>query len=787
MTTNNWNFATRKDLFGAIILMLLYLGTMSWFHYADIWHTKFNTPGLHYLVYNIIRFLFLIFLILILCGIGAFSRLILINKTTLFSLSPKESFVLDFFLGAAVCLILMYLAGIMGWYYRLPILLLTAASIFFYYPYISNLIKHHSSRVSKSLLVNAALLLPAIALVLILAELIIYSGLSVGNFGIDSAHYLSYYQQVIDNHGTAPNELWYHFWMTKGAGLHFLAVLLLDIQSPQLVSTVFLIMTAFLLFTFAKRFGRYGNFLGLLAALLYSSVFLATSITNIYHQKLHLITAGLVAAIAWMLVMTLRQPLKSRRSWLTLVSIVTAGAVLQVPPLAPILGLSLGVLWMIEIGNYFFTGLQKNKMTIWPALTVSSCFLGILLINFAWTGMAEVTPFRLFFNYANQFKLSESVSPYIILLLAGWTSKSIGAINAANVLNFHINWQELLYVNALPTLLQKMLPTLICLSAISMIFSSVRKKYLEPFFFIAIMMAISLLLSQMTSQPESIHRFYVFNYPLLLMIIVVLISALLNGLHSLPVTLKKSVIVISVSIISIVFTFSGTAQVQKQFMNNAGTLAAMPPSSPGFLVGKYSFQNVITNSNYNMSPSCTDMAQTAQQLSIKSGGATRPNIWTLPMLMEVGCYILPTARVMMEISYGFGNKWEKIVFGTVSEAKTELKAIDISFFYIDLAEGDIKFDRIINSSLMGCLAYSPLFKPQTLRANFRVAWSNKDKYLLVLDEKSGTPLPDEFINKWSRKIAKEEQPGLGKMKEICHHMQKFYFKYGEKWPVPTNV
>src|SRR5262249_40672654 len=53
-------------------------------------------------------------------------------------------------------------------------------------------------------------------------------------------HYFYYYMSVLRHESLLPNEVWYHFYYSKGAGLYFLAMLLSDPLAPQLVTTAFI-------------------------------------------------------------------------------------------------------------------------------------------------------------------------------------------------------------------------------------------------------------------------------------------------------------------------------------------------------------------------------------------------------------------------------------------------------------------------------------------------------------------------------------------------------------------
>ena len=74
-------------------------------------------------------------------------------------------------------------------------------------------------------------------------------------------HYFYYFVSVIQHHGIWPNEVWYHYYYDKGAGLTFLGMLLTDPLAPQLVAFCFMAVAALVIFLAAAmlhpaRLGR---------------------------------------------------------------------------------------------------------------------------------------------------------------------------------------------------------------------------------------------------------------------------------------------------------------------------------------------------------------------------------------------------------------------------------------------------------------------------------------------------------------------------------------------------
>src|SRR5205823_3534149 len=88
-------------------------------------------------------------------------------------------------------------------------------------------------------------------------------------------HYFYYYVNVVKYGSLMPNEVWYHFYYSKGTGLYFLAMLLTDPLAPQLVTAGFVLIGAL---SVALILGRVapGTSLAWVGAILYLALLIFT-------------------------------------------------------------------------------------------------------------------------------------------------------------------------------------------------------------------------------------------------------------------------------------------------------------------------------------------------------------------------------------------------------------------------------------------------------------------------------------------------------------------------------
>jgi hypothetical protein len=66
-------------------------------------------------------------------------------------------------------------------------------------------------------------------------------------------HYFPYYLEVVKNHNIWPNDVWYHYYYSKGSGLIFLSMLLTDPLSPQVVTMVFFTVSAVVVYCLLRK------------------------------------------------------------------------------------------------------------------------------------------------------------------------------------------------------------------------------------------------------------------------------------------------------------------------------------------------------------------------------------------------------------------------------------------------------------------------------------------------------------------------------------------------------
>ena len=172
-------------------------------------------------------------------------------------------------------------------------------------------------------------------------------------------HYFPYLKAVIAHHSIWPNEVWYHYYYSKGAGLDFLAILLTDPLAPQLVTYCFFLASAIALFRLLQRISP-NSLWPLVGVVLYLGIYIYTPGEGVYRanggwgdfEKLHELTAALVIAIIWMTWGALESRGRAKLAWIVATSSALVAAVIISTPIALFLGLIFALLtvWFFAAG-----------------------------------------------------------------------------------------------------------------------------------------------------------------------------------------------------------------------------------------------------------------------------------------------------------------------------------------------------------------------------------------------------------------------------------------------------
>ena len=267
---------------------------------------------------------------------------------------------------------------------------------------------------------------------------IVEKGLFPNGTGDYFSHYLPYFQYVIARGDIWPNEVWYHFFISKAAGDIVFAVLLTDLLGPQAVSCTMFFAALLIMFSFVRR-ATDDVLVGLAATTATAIAFIWTFETAVGFShwaefpKEHVTTATLFFGCVWASWRGGSVPGPQLKGWSVLVSIGYVGLVLLRVQFAllVILFLAMMAAWAWRSGK---RDLAWSYML--PVASVAASAMALLCVNYAVMGVAEVTPFRFFWSFADQARFARWVSPFLMLLLDIGSSPNLGSFGRSPLLRF---------------------------------------------------------------------------------------------------------------------------------------------------------------------------------------------------------------------------------------------------------------------------------------------------------------------------------------------------------------
>ena len=128
--------------------------------------------------------------------------------------------------------------------------------------------------------------------------LLLIKGLYPGGGHDYYTHYFYYYQTVIDLGGLWPNDVWYHYYYSKGSGLFFLGMLLTDPLAPQLVTFCFMAVAAAALYLTVEDVAPKTNWPSA-SVLVFISIYIFTPGWGEF-EKDHEFNTALILGVIWM-------------------------------------------------------------------------------------------------------------------------------------------------------------------------------------------------------------------------------------------------------------------------------------------------------------------------------------------------------------------------------------------------------------------------------------------------------------------------------------------------------
>lgn len=404
-----------------LVFVLPYLALLIWFRRVDVYHRHFSERGLIVVVYNGFRLLFCFYLFWIVFTAG-FLLLRALAPRELAKIGTLERLALCFFAGCGLWHAAMLGLGYLG-LYVVPVAILATL------PFV--ILSYASARALADALYGAIArrrmgdridwVLPScvgVAFVL----LVLIKGLYPGGGHDYFTHYFYYLHAAMSRGGIWPNDVWYHYYYEKGAGLFFLGILLTDPLAPQLVTLTLMSAAVLPLYLVLRRIAP-GTSWPLVGVVLFIGFYVCTPGPNFLYsgnggwanfEKLHEVNAALVIAVIWMTVEMLSAEAGARALWAIGLACTVICAVIANVTIA----LYLGGLFVLIAGLCAATRRMASAyLCIGLSAVAALALLATLALNQMTTGLADDQGILLFWNFANIETLSrQGTLPFVMML-----------------------------------------------------------------------------------------------------------------------------------------------------------------------------------------------------------------------------------------------------------------------------------------------------------------------------------------------------------------------------------
>ena len=262
-------------------LFCAFIAVVLWFWYVDFYHRHFFDSGAIVLVDNLFRVVFVTILAWLIYAPGAGVAALLTTAKEYTRFSVAERAVLGFGVGVGLWSVVLFLLGLVSLYHRgvmvgLCVIVLASSAKHF-----ADVAGAGRRRLIAGFTeVRRGQAMPRITGLTLLALaalwLLLVRGLYPGGSGDYYTHYFYYYLAVLKNHGLAPNDVWYHYYYSKGSGLTFLSMLLTDPEAPALPTFCCVIFAAVAMAALSARLLP-GTFWPTVGALLYLLFYLVSA------------------------------------------------------------------------------------------------------------------------------------------------------------------------------------------------------------------------------------------------------------------------------------------------------------------------------------------------------------------------------------------------------------------------------------------------------------------------------------------------------------------------------
>ena len=401
--------------------VLLYAFLLYWFDSRDFYQKHFFDYGLPVRHYERARLLFIFYFAWLVYAVGAMILSIVVGSEGVSKVQMGERFPLCFLIGVAVWSVILYALGLASLYQKPLAVGITVAVMLASIPHLAACIEEANSALARifrpvlsfirskidgdrvrapiddpiSPLFRCMRLLPKtlvlIVMVVAAGMFLLVKGLYPGGGHDYYNHYFPYYLRVLQTGSILPNDVWYHFYLSKGDGLYFLAMLLSDPLAPQLVAAGFIICAACIVYALLRQIAPIAA-LPWVGVMLYFAFFIYTPGPHEFMvqggwgdlQKEHELTAVLLFGVIWCVFRLFGTADTNKWPWLLGLHAAIVSTIIVTLQLGFLIGLYLtGYMALFAVKRQW----QQAARAFFGCVSAAVTILIIFAINYDLTGL----------------------------------------------------------------------------------------------------------------------------------------------------------------------------------------------------------------------------------------------------------------------------------------------------------------------------------------------------------------------------------------------------------------
>ncbi len=704
----NWLAAVLAVTVLIAVVALLQTTDMSW--------GGFSRAGPFTVAYSVSRFVLSIFLLVACFTLGALTVRAILGGGVEDGIDESAYFILCFFGGASLYGLLFVAIGLLG-LLSLPATLLLTVPILCLSPWVGRRVWHSRCRQVRSLLnpgdlggwvrVHLAWCAFASGVFLLLTR-----GLYPGQTSNDVwEHYLPYYREVLQSGSVGPNDLWYHFHGSKGAGLFFLLGSLSDELSVQLVSWCFILLTGLIVYRVLVRLFEDSSW-GLFGVAVFFSVYRGDFF------KHHDVLMGLLCFLVWASI-EIRTHSGRQRQAIALMMALTAFYLGFYQSMgAAIVAGFWSVLICCTVG---FRSSRREAYLLARLLAVLIAGVGTTLaLNYHATGLAETVPLRFFWALADTEKFGN------VFGFSGVAHLLHSEIDRLHVLSGRLEWrhfeQAFRYQHFWVFCTPWMAILAVTVGSWQLVRNRPWKALSMPGYPVVVLTSffVSALLLSALVHNVSLVRLYIFTTFLMTIGVVTLYRWLLNSLSVNSVRPYAHALFLSVLSVH---------AIGQSFWYSEAIWGLEMTSVARFFIGQHSLADVLAETDGRFD----------KPVTLATATNIRGVVGPQPKIVDLGSnpgpvYTYPGAGLIGGVNHSFGPEHLDIMFGPPEGARAALRRKEWNYFLFDL-----------RNTFLDCLPYSVLFQPENLNKHLAPVYQQGDTYLLTWRRPGDArPIPVRF-------------------------------------------